>query len=219
MAADDAAVRDAGYFEVACEAGWCKALASNALPSDTAGMTSYHSARQVLRQATAADHDAVDRLFGGYDLSDPNDYADFLIAQAAAFLPVEDAIDRSEPSLVVPDWAERRRSALLQADLATLDRDIPGAPPLVAFTTREATLGAVYVLEGSRLGGQMLARTVYPGAPKSFLSANSSSHWRSLLSTLEKELVTDKQRATAVAAAREVFALFQKGARVFANAR
>lgn len=182
-------------------------------------MATSNSARQVLRQATAADHDAVDRLFGGYDLSDRADYADFLIAQATAFLPVEDAIDRSDPDLAVPDWAARRRSALLQADLATLDRDLPDIAPLPAFATPAATLGAIYVLEGSRLGGQMLVRGVYPGAPTAFLSAGNSLLWRSLLAVLERALPTDEQRADAIAAARAVFALFEKGARVFATVR
>lgn len=176
-------------------------------------------ARHSLRSATAAEHDAVDRAFGGFDLSDRDRYADFLVAQASAFLPVEAAIDAWSPRSVLPDWPDRRRSDALRADLAALGVTAPEPAAFPPIATTEAALGAIYVLEGSRLGGRMLARGVPDAFPKSFLTSGNPALWRSLLSVIEKELVTASQRVAAIAAAREVFALFEKGARVVATSR
>lgn len=171
------------------------------------------SARTALRTATAADHDAVDRAFGRFDLSDRDDYARFLTAQAAAFLPVEAALDRAPGIALVEDWDQRRRSDALTGDLAALGVAPPrplAAPPLA---DAEAVLGALYVLEGSRLGGSLLARGVPDDFPRAFLAPAHSALWRGLLAMLENRLVTEGQRANAIAAARAVFALFEKGAR------
>lgn len=182
-------------------------------------MTARDSARHALRTATAADHDAVDRAFGRYDLSDRAAYAAFLQAQAAAFLPVEGAVDRSDPERVVADWTERRRSDALRADLAALGEETPASAPIPPFASEAALLGAVYVLEGSRLGGRMLAREVPDAFPQAFLAAGNPALWRSLLAVLELNLDTGERRAAAIEAARGVFALFEKGARVDATHR
>ena len=182
-------------------------------------MTARDSARHALRTATAPDHDAVDHAFGRYDLAERGSYIAFLQAQAAAFLPVEDAIDRSGSSRLVADWAERRRSDTLRSDLAGLGAAVPAFAPLPAFASSAALLGAIYVLEGSRLGGRMLARTVPEAFPQTFLAAGNPALWRSLLAVLELNLDTGERRATAIEAAKGVFALFEKGARVDANPR
>ena len=51
------------------------------------------SARAALKRATADAHERVDLLFSGLKLEDPRDYRRFLVAQAAAHLPVEQALD------------------------------------------------------------------------------------------------------------------------------
>lgn len=170
------------------------------------------TARSALRLATASDHDAVDRAFSGYDLTDRSRYTRFLTAQASAFLPVEAAIDRSPAIGAIQDWRSRRRAELLRQDLSLLGVEPVEPPALAAFETVEAVLGAVYVLEGSRLGGRMLARRVPADFPCSFLAAGNPAQWRSLLTLLEERLATAQQRAMAIAAARSVFALFEKGA-------
>ena len=163
------------------------------------------SARRGLRRATASHHEAVDRAFSRYDLTSRTGYIDFLTAQAAAFLPVEAAIDAADTGLV-DDWPRRRRSHLLRQDLAALDSPAPPVRPEPALNlaSPHAVLGAVYVLEGSRLGGSLLARQVPAGWPRQFVTAGDSALWRSLLTMLEKGLVTDDHRATAVTAARAV---------------
>ncbi|SOB87225.1 heme oxygenase [Sphingomonas guangdongensis] len=164
-------------------------------------------ARAALRAATADDHERVDAAFARFDLTDRRGYAAFLSAQAAAMLPIEAALDAAP---VTPDWPLRRRAHLLRADLAALQTSVP--PPLdpPPFAGEPALLGALYVIEGSRLGGAMLVRSVSPDLPRSFLAAHDSRLWRDLLDLLDRRLADEEQLAVAAAAARSVFALFER---------
>ena len=176
-------------------------------------MTERPTARQALRVATARDHDRVDTAFGGFVLSDRARYVDFLLAQSEAFLPVEAAIDRAPPLAMLDDWADRRRSALLRDDLSDLGAAPRPVDPLPDLASPEEVLGAIYVLEGSRLGGRMLERSVPAELPRRFLGASSPVAWRRLIEVLDRALVSDEQRDAAIAAARRVFTLFEDGAR------
>jgi heme oxygenase len=169
-------------------------------------------ARSVLREATAADHERVDRAFGHFDLTDREGYTAFLLAQAHGFLPIEAAIDAADPRDLLPDWAERRRADRLLADLAALGVSSPATASWPDFHSQADILGAIYVLEGSRLGGSMLARSVPAGLPRSFIGAADTARWRKLIELLDKRLTTSDQHALAIDAARRAFALFEDGA-------
>jgi heme oxygenase len=173
-------------------------------------------ARAALRAGTAAEHERVDRLFGTLDLSRPDDYRLFLSAQAAAFLPVEAALDAAGAEALVADWPARRRSSLLRNDLAALAAPLPALEPAPALRGVPEILGALYVLEGSRLGGAMLRRGVAAGAPQAFLAApQSRGAWRKLLETLDHYLYETASIDAAVGAARRVFQSFEAGGRRF----
>ncbi|MES2336473.1 MAG: biliverdin-producing heme oxygenase [Pseudomonadota bacterium] len=166
-------------------------------------------ARVALREATADCHDRVDAAFSVARLDDSADYGRFLQAQAAAFIPCELALDRSGADAVLPDWSARRRADLLTADLGDLGMELPAMPDISPFIGEPAMLGAVYVLEGSRLGGAMLKRSVQPGLPTRFLSAGPSIAWRNLIHLLDERLTSEASILAAIDAARSVFSLFE----------
>ncbi len=170
------------------------------------------SARQLLRAATADDHERVDRAFAAFDLGERDDYTRFLLAQAEAFLPVEAAIDAAGAAGLVADWPARRRSALLLDDLRKLGAGPATTGGQPSFREREEILGAIYVLEGSRLGGRVLARSVPADLPRSFIGTTDKGLWRNLIEILDKLLISEEQRRLAIGAARRVFALFEAGA-------
>ena len=173
-------------------------------------------ARAALRAGTAAEHERVDSLFSTLDLARADDYRLFLTAQAAAFLPVEDALDAAGAEQFVADWQARRRSHLLREDLQALGAPIPAPEPVPALHGTAEILGAVYVLEGSRLGGAMLKRSVSPDMPQSFLSApQAPGAWRKLLETLDHHLYETASVEAAVGAARRTFQSFEAGGRRF----
>ena len=172
-------------------------------------MTDTDTARATLRGATAAHHDRVDAVFSRADLTTRAGYGRFLMAQAAAHLPVERALSEAGAADVLPDWAERQRAPLIIADLAALGLTPPDTGAGPAFATPAAVLGGVYVLEGSRLGGTLLKRSVGEGMPTAFLGAADSALWRRLLATLDAALDSGAQRQEAVAAAVRVFDAFE----------
>lgn len=172
-------------------------------------------ARAALRAATAEEHLNVDAAFSRFRLGDETGYRDFLLAQAAGFLAVERALDEEGAAGILDDWPQRRRGDLLLADLADLNVTAPEPFPAPAFISGKASmLGAIYVLEGSRLGGAVLKRTVPGHFPRRFLEARQAAgSWRTLLQALDEFLIRPDDLAAAVSAAKEVFARFEQGAR------
>jgi heme oxygenase len=171
-------------------------------------------AHQALREATRGEHEALDGLFGRFDLGDPAQYRAFLTAHAMALPAVEAALDAAGFGHALPDWAERHRAAAIGDDLAALGSPLPApldAPPLDGAA---ACWGAAYVLEGSRLGGAFLARQVAETLPKSYLATvQPPGRWRAFLSALDAKLATPQDIASAGATARAVFALFGEAGR------
>jgi heme oxygenase len=168
------------------------------------------NARMALRAATRGEHDRVDAVFAAVDLGDASTYRRFLLAQGAAHLAVEAALDAAGAERVLPDWPARRRGVLLRADLNDLGvSDLVTAPP-PAIEGQAAVFGAVYVLEGSRLGGQVLKRSVGQGLPVRFLGASDPAGWRRLLDMLDEFLSRPEEIATGIKAAREVFGVFER---------
>lgn len=171
-------------------------------------------ARAALRRATADAHRRVDALFSRFELASEAGYRDFLLAQAHGFLPVEGGLDASGADRVLADWPDRRRGALLRADLAELNVTLPEPFTAPDFISGKASmLGAIYVLEGSRLGGAVLNKSVPGHFPRRFLEARQAAgSWRKLLQTLDEFLIRPVDLDAAVLAAKEVFARFERGA-------
>ena len=172
------------------------------------------TARAELRAATAADHERVDRLFSMLDLTRESDYRLFLTAQAAAHLPVEDTLEAAGAHALLADWPERRRAHLLKADLADLGTQVPPPQEPPALPDPASIFGAIYVLEGSRLGGALLKRGLPAGLPKRFLdSEQAPGAWRKLLAKLEESLYEPALVEAASQTAREVFRRFEDAGR------
>jgi heme oxygenase len=180
-------------------------------------------AHRALRDATAQAHEAVDAVFSRFDLTDATDYAAFLGAHAEAFLPIEAALDAAGAADLIEDWPERKRGDLILQDLTQLrhpgeGRDpesqakpFPALGPGLRRDDEGWICGTLYVLEGSRLGGKLLARRLAPGLPANYLNANQpSGNWRLLLERIDTILYRPDSLAVAIAAAREAFAAFER---------
>ena len=175
-----------------------------------------HEARAALRAGTAADHERLDDLFGRLRLDAPQDYRAFLSAHAMALTAIEQALDAADFAAMLDDWPQRRRADALAADLAAIGAPVPAPLPAPALATPAARWGAAYVVEGSRLGGALLARSVPEGLPKSYLgSVQPPGMWRKFLEKLDKALPLPQDIAQATESARATFGLFeQAGLRV-----
>ncbi len=168
------------------------------------------SLRSGTREAHARVEDAVDVLRAGRS---PQTYVPVLQAFRSLYAPLEQALDRLPLTLdVVPDFADRRKTAWLDADLAGLGAPVPADLAVPPLTTVEDVAGACYVLEGATLGGAVVAREL-PQVPHRFFTSYGSRRgamWASFRGHLRAldERGVDQDRT--VAAARRTFALFER---------
>lgn len=107
----------------------------------------------------------------------------------------------------------RSWQAVLAADLAALGRDMPEPLPFHLADDAAAGWGALYVTEGSRLGGVMLARQVGEGFPRAYLESGfGPGEWRAFRQALDEAAGDAAWIDRAVAAADAVFALYGQAA-------
>lgn len=125
-----------------------------------------------LREATDAAHRRLDAGFATRDLTRRVDYVAFLQTMAAAFAPLEDWLDGVDPVFLPPDWAVRRRAEALRADLIGLGVAVVRTSTEALRHSEAEAPGILYVLEGSRLGGQVLLRQVL-ASPDPLVHANA----------------------------------------------
>lgn len=160
--------------------------------------------RQALRDATMVNHQRVDDLFSGFSLDTPAGYGAFLKAHARAIIALE--------QLARPDAS---RLPHLVEDLTALGERLPD-PLLVEGQGGEAfRWGALYALEGSRLGGALLERRVPPGLPRAYLSSvHEKGGWIAFQDALDRAADGggDEWIDGAIRGAEAAFALFAAGA-------
>lgn len=164
--------------------------------------------RERLRKATGNLHAHVDSCAAWMRLETPRGYARFLATQASVVLPLEDALESADVARVVPDWIDRRRSESLKADLAEIGAScVPVRPPV--FRSDAALLGALYVLEGSRLGARViLSRVVSCSATRYLRHGEGCRLWPIFLEILESDEDVRRHSNVAEDAARRVFEMF-----------
>jgi len=174
---------------------------------------------QALRDATGVRHREVETLLPPvWSALGRAGYATYLSRLAGFQLPLEERLFAAHDwaALGLPDAATRPRGALLRADLAALGVDAGSLPRATALPDVQdfgRALGVLYVLEGSTLGGQVLAREVArgaAGAPTSFLNGagdDTATRWTSFGRFAEAQATrAPRLEAQAVAAATETFA-------------
>lgn len=88
------------------------------------------------------------------------DYAAILRLFYGYYFPVEQRIAQHVSPALLPDIAERRKAAAIVNDLKALGCDtmpLPLCQRLPAIDNTAQAMGALYVLEGSTLGGKIIA--------------------------------------------------------------
>jgi heme oxygenase (biliverdin-IX-beta and delta-forming) len=166
--------------------------------------------RNALRSSTSDCHADVDKIFGRFDLADPDDYKSFLSAHARIFPAVEKALEDAGIEKLIPDWRERRRSHLLLDDLIKAGGHVPPQLAAPSLSGDAALWGAAYVLEGSKLGGAMLARMVPADMPATYLTpAGPKGGMKAFMDRLDS---ADADESAAIEAAQTVFTLFRQAA-------
>ena len=179
-----------------------------------------------LREQTAGNHAATEDTV---PLMSPALTRAEYIATLRRFYRVVSAWDRwvdaHVPADLLPLLAGRRRADLLAHDLEAMQADVPDSAGALPESTMEASsitgdprsifLGRVYVMEGSTLGGQYIARHaeemlgIAPGDGNSYFlgyGEATGERWREVRSVLAA--LPDTEADTVIASAKEMFNLF-----------
>ena len=174
---------------------------------------------QRLKAATTDLHDRLDARIMALDpFAAPDRYVRFLRVQQA----FQDAIAPlyADPALqaLIPDLADRDRSAAIASDL----RDVALPPPPLpdADPVRgdvPTALGWLYVAEGSSLGAAFLIKAAHrigfdadhgarhlAGHPD-----GRAAHWRRFTAAIDDAAMSDADEAQMIDAARAAFARFR----------
>jgi heme oxygenase len=118
---------------------------------------------EQLRRETLAEHNAVEQSVPLMDGKlDADTYVSYLLKLHGMIAAWEELAPPSAPAWIRPLLAARKRGQLLILDLTWFGADASGEarPRLPEMRDAAGLLGAMYVMEGSTLGGQLIARHV-----------------------------------------------------------
>lgn len=185
--------------------------------------------RQTLRSATALAHRELDRHPLLKRLMDSplthDQYAQSLAAIYRSHAGLERRVHESRHHLA-SGFTLDARLEFLQADLAELGVGIPSAPETarLPLEARAAWWGRVYVLEGSRQGGAVIAGRLRSSLGETvpcrfFGAAPLPREHEALLAMRGRDLEGHEELEQAVASAREAFADYKAGLDAFDRAR
>ena len=169
--------------------------------------------RFALKAATDDVHRELDDRLSRLNLAEASDYRRFLSFHARTVPPFEEALAAAGANKVIDGWDQARRTDAIRIDLEQLGEPVPEAAIVPPIRDTAELLGTAYVIEGSRLGGRVLARRVGQGLPMNFLSSPGHRSWPTVVAALDRCLYSDALLNDASDAARRCFALFLDVAR------
>lgn len=162
--------------------------------------------RCYLADQTAALHRAVDARASAFDLATPIGFTSFLCFMWRGCAPVERELTRAGAGAILDEWPNRTRTEVLEAEIGDCRR--PQPRPFLCRSEAEIW-GALYVLEGSRLGTRALAGTTPYAASSAFFSdAVRCRYWPTFLDRLRAADRHLADRPGMAAGASRVFAVF-----------
>lgn len=175
---------------------------------------------EQIRSATRSEHESLEQTLLPYiaSIRSTKDYGRLLQAFNGYLFPVQERIMSFIDDEQVPDIAERRNARLLTDDLKALDQESNSVfcedlPPISSFPE---AVGALYVMEGSTLGGKIIARMISQklGGNEGLqfftgYGGNTGSMWKKFVDNLE-HLQHPNHNGTIVESVRKTFSLFDK---------
>jgi len=144
------------------------------------------------------------------------DYADFLKYFYAYFNQVEQAIVPYITAELLPDHAERRNSSYLKQDIEALGSDVNELPEAIApeITNTIQALGALYVMEGSIMGGPIIVKMLEKAGITNGISFFSGygeatgEMWSKFVSVLNASANNEAEEDLAIKSANDTFSNF-----------
>lgn len=128
---------------------------------------------QILKEETAVQHQKAEDLIIPLleNLRTVSQYQALLRMYLGFYEPMQNSIHFWITPAILPDIEERDHARLLRTDLGPA-LDTFSNIPAPQFKNKEEALGALYVLEGSTLGGQVISRMLSKNGAISHQSFN-----------------------------------------------
>jgi len=171
-----------------------------------------------IRTASATHHQQLEKKVVGHlrQIACNEDYAAVLNYFYNYFSRLEQKIGGHLPVALLPDYDRRRKSAALKQDIATLDgtvTDMPGVT-LPTIDSPPAALAALYVMEGSTLGGQHIVKILeHKGITEgtSFFNgygADTHRMWNTFLQALNNAVQAEAEQELVIKTVQDTFEHF-----------
>ncbi|GAA4732995.1 biliverdin-producing heme oxygenase [Flavisolibacter ginsenosidimutans] len=117
---------------------------------------------QVVKKETAVAHQETEDVLlpALQSIHSLHDYAKILKAFYGFFYPLEECIRKHVTGSLLADIDKRRNALLVRKDMAAVGfaGELPLCTSLPQIVNESQAFGALYVLEGSTLGGHMIAK-------------------------------------------------------------
>lgn len=153
--------------------------------------------------------------------TDKNDYAHLLSLFYGYYAPLESKIEQFIDTTYLPDIASRRKAGWLLNDIATIREtgDLPLAKHLPEITSAAQAIGALYVMEGSTLGGRHIAgmfhKILQTDGTEGFrffnsYGADTGEYWKQFIARTNNFAEEHGHHDKIVQAANDTFLLFRQ---------
>lgn len=172
----------------------------------------------LIKDATKAGHQDTEKkvVLRIKQIKNERHYLELLKCFYAYFSAVERAIAPHINASTLPDHQDRRNSSYIKADIQELGGDLTNLPSASAPTVTNAVeaMGALYVLEGSIMGGPYIVQMLRKlGIDRGFAffsgyGENSGKMWHAFTEALDKLPQSAHEEEKAVEAAVETFRKF-----------
>ncbi|MBD8875607.1 biliverdin-producing heme oxygenase [Roseibium polysiphoniae] len=168
--------------------------------------------RFYLAEQTRTSHELVDKRAEAFDLTLAEGVTQFLRFMYRGISAIEAGLDESHAARIFPLWSERKRAAMIGAELAETAlawSEDEVTQQALDFRSEAEVWGALYVLEGSRLGARILVnRSELMSKSDFFQETARCRYWPEFLVQLEQADMRLDDRAGMAEGACRAFAAF-----------
>ncbi len=173
-----------------------------------------------LKEETKQNHQVLEKALVGRlkAIRSPQEYANLLKLFYGYFGGLEVLINKAIDSTMLTDSVQRRKTQAIADDILTLSEDVPikaTGDDLPRINDHLEALGALYVIEGSTLGGKIISKMMAQqlGLDKgmSFFAGygdKTERMWDTFKQALNSQAQNPEQEAVVIAAANETFLKF-----------
>jgi heme oxygenase len=185
----------------------------------------------LLKERTLGPHQQLEKLVIGIikNIASTDDYVNLLQPFYGFFAATEKLLEPFIDADTLPDYTLRRKASSIKHDIDALGGttgSLPNTRQLPCIRTIEDAFGALYVLEGSTLGGQYIAKMITDklGLPntdcltffKSY-GTDTPKMWQVYQQALNDRATSNADQQIVIAAANETFLKFKQWIEEYGN--